>query len=60
VTRAENVRISVMDVAGREVAVLVNGPMAPGSYSMLWDGRRTSLPLPAGAYFVRWLPPRAR
>jgi hypothetical protein len=53
-THAENVRISVMDVAGREVAVLVNGPMASGSYSMLWDGRRTSLPLPAGAYFVRW------
>jgi hypothetical protein len=52
--RSENVRISVVDVAGREVAVLVNGPMAPGSYSMVWDRRRTSLPLPAGAYFVRW------
>jgi len=34
--------------------LLADGPVAAGSYSMLWDGRRGNLPLPAGVYFVRW------
>ena len=52
--RRERVRISVVDVTGREAALLADGQMAPGSYSMLWDGRSGNLRLPAGAYFVRW------
>jgi hypothetical protein len=52
--REERVRISVVDIAGREAAVLADGQMAPGSYSMLWDGRQGSTRLPAGVYFVRW------
>jgi hypothetical protein len=47
-------RITIVDVAGREAAVLADGPMAAGSYSMLWDGRSGATRLPAGAYFVRW------
>lgn len=52
--REERVRISVVDVSGREAAVLANGKMSPGSYSMIWDGRDGSARLPAGVYFVRW------
>ncbi len=52
--REERVRISVVDIAGREAAILADGQMAPGSYSMLWDGRQGSTRLPAGVYFVRW------
>ena len=52
--REEKVRISVVDVTGREAALLADGPMAPGSYSMLWDGRKGSARLSAGVYFVRW------
>src|SRR5262249_51391394 len=52
--REEQVRISVVDVTGREAALLADGPMAPGSYSMLWDSRTGSTPLRAGTYFVRW------
>jgi hypothetical protein len=53
--REERVRISVVDIAGREAAILADGQMAPGSYSMLWDGRQGSTRLPAGVYFVRWV-----
>src|SRR5262249_46220699 len=52
--REERIRISVVDVTGREAALLADGPMAPGSYSMLWDGRTGGAPLRAGTYFVRW------
>lgn len=52
--RQEQVRISVVDVAGREAALLVDGPMAPGTYSLRWDGRDESARVPAGVYYVRW------
>ena len=44
-----------MDVSGREAAVLADGQMEPGSYSVLWDGRKDSARLPAGVYYVRWV-----
>jgi hypothetical protein len=50
----EKVRISVVDVAGREAVVLADEPMAAGIHSILWDGRRGSTRLPAGTYFVHW------
>jgi hypothetical protein len=46
---AAPVRLSVYDVLGREVAVLVDGAMAAGEHEATLD--RT--PLPAGAYLVR-------
>ena len=52
--REERVRISVVDIAGRETTILADGQMAPGSYSMLWDAHQGSTRLPAGVYFVRW------
>jgi hypothetical protein len=52
--RGEKVRISVVDVTGREATVLADGPMAPGSYSMVWDGRKGGARFAAGVYYVRW------
>jgi hypothetical protein len=57
VARQEAVRLSVLDVAGREVEVLAQGSLAPGRYSVVWDARRQGSPLAAGLYFVRWESP---
>lgn len=54
-TRAEKVRISIVDATGREAAILADANMTPGSYSLQWDGREGDKPLPAGVYFVRWV-----
>jgi len=37
-----NTRLSVIDLSGRTVKVLVNGPVAPGAYNMQWDGTDTA------------------
>jgi trimeric autotransporter adhesin len=49
------VRVSVLDVAGREVAVLADGERAAGRYTVEFDGTR----LGAGMYFVRLRAPGA-
>ncbi len=46
---ASPVRLSVHDVLGREVAVLADGPHAPGRYEVAFYGSR----LAAGLYVVR-------
>ena len=46
---AGDVRLSVVDVLGREVAVLVDGPLAAGPHSATWAAGRA----PAGLYVVR-------
>lgn len=38
-TEAAPVSLSLYDVRGRRVRVLVNEELAPGEYSMTWDGR---------------------
>ena len=43
------VRLSVYDVLGREVAVLVNEQQLPGTYEVTFDGSR----LASGVYFTR-------
>jgi GH18 family chitinase len=43
------VTLSVFDILGREVAVLVKGEKAPGSYSIRFDGSN----LPGGVYIYR-------
>jgi hypothetical protein len=43
------VKLTVYDLLGREVAVLANGPMEPGSHTARFDG---SL-LPSGVYLCR-------
>lgn len=43
------VRLAVFDILGREVAVLVDGPMSAGSHSVTFDGSGLS----SGLYLVR-------
>ncbi len=47
--RDSEVRLSVFDVLGREVKVLVAGPQPAGSHDAVFDASN----LPAGAYFYR-------
>jgi hypothetical protein len=46
---ASNVKLAVYDLLGREVAVLVDGGMAPGNYEVQFDGSRLS----SGTYVYR-------
>ena len=46
---ASDVSLAIYDLLGREVAVLVNGPKLPGSYSVTFDGSS----LATGVYFYR-------
>lgn len=46
--------LELFDVSGRRVAVLVDGPMAAGEYTVPWDGRGEDGGLVAsGVYFAR-------
>jgi choice-of-anchor C domain-containing protein len=47
------VRLSVHDLAGREVAVLDDGVRAAGPHALVWDGRAPGGRLRAGLYVVR-------
>ncbi len=50
--KSGNVRLSVCDVLGRTVRMLVNETKVPGRYSAGWDGRdEQGRTLPAGIYF---------
>jgi uncharacterized delta-60 repeat protein len=54
VAEAREVRVSVYDVAGREVARLVDGPLEAGRYEVAWTGADASGgALAAGVYVVR-------
>jgi predicted outer membrane repeat protein len=54
VPEACQVRLTVHDVAGRRVAVLVDQPHAPGWYERTWDGRDDlGRRVSSGIYFVR-------
>ena len=46
---ARVVRLSVYDLLGREVAVLLNDSRAPGRYEVTWDAAN----LPSGVYVYR-------
>lgn len=48
------VRLSVLDVAGRVVTVLAEGPFPAGEHAVTWDGRfGDGRPAAAGLYFSR-------
>ena len=48
------VTLAVYDLAGREVAVLIDGELEAGDRSIEWDGRGGSgSALPSGVYFAR-------
>lgn len=57
VPREADVRLSVLDVQGRELQTLASGRHAPGRYTVHWDGRGGAGRVPAGLYFVRLLTP---
>jgi M6 family metalloprotease-like protein len=53
--REARARLSILDLQGREVAVLADGVFPAGRHTAVWDGRTESGSAPAGLYFVRLL-----
>ncbi|MCC6649725.1 MAG: S8 family serine peptidase [Candidatus Eisenbacteria bacterium] len=51
--RAASVRLSVVDVMGREVARLMDGVQNAGRYQAVWNGMSERGPVSSGMYFVR-------
>ncbi|MDM7924813.1 MAG: FlgD immunoglobulin-like domain containing protein [bacterium] len=52
--RPGRVRLTVVDLAGREIAVLVESSMPAGNHAAVWNGRDGSgRPVPAGLYLCR-------
>jgi len=53
-TRPGSARLSVHDLAGRHVAVLVDGRLEAGDYNAAWDGRDANgRAMPSGLYYLR-------
>jgi hypothetical protein len=51
--RESRVRLSVLDVQGREVVVLADGVFQAGRHQTTWSGKGERGEVPAGVYFVR-------
>jgi hypothetical protein len=52
--RAGRVNLSIIDVAGRRVATLVDGAREAGDHQVMWHGRTDDgRAVPSGMYFVR-------
>jgi hypothetical protein len=52
--RPETVRLTAVDVTGRQVAVLAEGPETAGWHQISWNLRDgEGRPLPSGVYFVK-------
>jgi hypothetical protein len=52
---ANQTRLEVFDVSGRSVTTLVDEPLAPGVYHVVWDRRdRSGHVAPSGVYFARF------
>jgi hypothetical protein len=49
IAKLGNVKLAVYDMLGREVGVLVNEELKPGTYEVEWDGTGN----PSGIYFYR-------
>ncbi len=47
------VRVVILDIQGREVARLAEGPQSLGHHAILWDGRTKNGVAPSGMYSVR-------
>jgi len=54
VPQQSKVRLSVLDVQGRVVAVLVDGVVKAGRHQAVWSGQMTRGTAAAGMYFVRY------
>ena len=55
VAKATHVKLGVVDLQGREVAVLANGEYVPGTYQARWSGRTAQGQAAAGVYFIRFI-----
>jgi hypothetical protein len=54
VPEPSRVNLAVFNILGRQVALLKDEVLAPGYYSLTWDGRsEAGSPLPTGVYFYR-------
>ncbi|HET9327831.1 MAG TPA: LamG-like jellyroll fold domain-containing protein, partial [Candidatus Eisenbacteria bacterium] len=51
--RPTPVRLSILDIQGREVAVLAEGTFDAGRHPVRWNGQSAGRSLPAGLYMVR-------
>ncbi|MEO5617614.1 MAG: S8 family peptidase [Candidatus Eisenbacteria bacterium] len=51
--RAGDVKLVVLDLQGREVAELANGPFRAGRYQAVWSGQIGERTAPAGVYFLQ-------
>jgi hypothetical protein len=47
--RGVSVRLIIYDIIGREIAILVNEKLKPGTYEVEWDGSN----FPSGVYFYK-------
>jgi hypothetical protein len=54
------VRISIYDVLGQEVAVLIDKTLEPGRYPLTWDGRTAHGSVASGVCFVKMETPSKR
>lgn len=52
--RESRVRVSILDVQGREVAVLASGVQPAGRHTANWSAMRTGSTVARGLYFVRY------
>lgn len=58
VPRMADVSLTIYDVAGRLVRKLVDGPVAPGPHTIIWDSRdRSGRRVSSGVYLVRFTAP---
>ena len=55
--REAPVRLRVFDVAGREVARLVDGPQPAGRHVAIWSGTPAAAHARAGIYLIRFETP---
>jgi hypothetical protein len=51
--RRADLRVSILDVQGREREVLADGAFTPGRHQLTWSGDLNGRRAPAGLYFVR-------
>ena len=55
--RAANVKVAILDVAGREISVLSSGMQSAGRHQVTWNGIANGRLAPSGMYFVRMQAP---
>jgi hypothetical protein len=57
VPREAAVRVAVLDIQGREIAVLADGTYPAGRFTVGWSASRDGAAVPGGLYFVRYRTP---